>query len=120
MTGGYRYRRRLPTFLESNRGQARVNETDSVSQLNLLGELQLAMRVQLRYSTIFKIAGEDEFIRNQGTVEYVSKCRCWAVGATVAFDRRDQISGGFSVRFMGLGDRRDSAFGRGFGTGVNF
>ena len=120
LTGGYRYRHRLPTFLESNRGQARVSQTDSVNQLNLLVQLQTSLRIQLRYATIYKLAGQHEFLRNQGTVEYVSKCRCWAVGATVAFDRRDDVSGGFSIRFMGLGDGNDSAFRRGFGSGVNF
>jgi lipopolysaccharide assembly outer membrane protein LptD (OstA) len=120
MSGAYRYRRRIPTFLESNRGQARVNETDSVSQISLLGEVQLSLRIQLRYSTVYKLAGENEFVRNQGTVEYVSKCRCWAIGGTLASDRRDQISGGISIRFMGLGESDTSLFDTGFGTGLGF
>lgn len=117
---GYRYRRHLPPLLEVDRGLIQVGELDSVNQLNLLTEVQVTARWRLRFSTIYKFAGESEFLRNQGTVEYTSKCRCWAAGATVAANRRNGISGGINIRFMGLGDGKDNVFGRGVGTGARF
>ena len=117
---GYRYRRPIPLFLQSNRGFGAPPDTDKVSQLNLLSEIQITRRVQFRTSTIFKIAAENEFIRNEGAVEYVSKCRCWAVGGMVSIDRRDDIGGGLSIRLMGLGDSGGNLFGKGVGTGLNF
>lgn len=117
---GYRFRERIPTFLESNRGLTLINETDRVNQINFSEEVELTRRFRLRHRLIYKLGGEDEILRNEGTVEYASKCRCWTLGVTVAFDRNDQISGGFNLRFVGLGDDGSSLFGSGFGTGVGF
>lgn len=120
INGGYRYRSRIPTFLESNRGSGRINQTDVINQIDLRTVMLLTRRVQLDYATVYKLGGDNEFLRNQGTVAYVSKCRCWSIGATVAYDRREQISGGLQIRFMGLGDGGEDLFGGGLGTGVSF
>ena len=117
---GYRYRRPIPIFLQSNRGVGALPDSDKVSQINWSSQIQITSRVQLRTSTVFKIAAENEFIRNFGMIEYVSKCRCWAVGATVSVDRVDDVSGGLSIRFMGLGDGVNSLMDGGLGFGLNF
>jgi hypothetical protein len=117
---GYRYRRPIPIFLQSNRGVGALPDSDKVSQINWSSQIQITSRVQLRTSTVFKIAAENEFIRNFGMIEYVSKCRCWAVGATVSVDRVDDVSGGLSIRFMGLGDGVNSLLDGGLGFGLNF
>ena len=117
---GYRYRRPIPIFLQSNRGIGSLPDTDKVSQIDLRSQIQITSRVQFRTSTVFKIAAENEFIRNQGVIEYVSKCRCWAIGATVAVDRVDDVSGGLTIRFMGLGDGVNGLMDGGLGFGLNF
>lgn len=120
LVGGYRYRRRIPPVLESDRGLVRIGEIDAINQIQGRAVLQLTSRVRLRYSTVYKLAERDEFIRNEGTVEYVSKCRCWSIGGTVAVDRRDNLRGGVLFRFIGLGEGKENLFDSGFGTGVNF
>ncbi|MCR9097959.1 MAG: LPS assembly protein LptD [bacterium] len=121
LVGGYRYRRRIPPVLESDRGVVRIGEIDAINQIRGQAIVELTSRIRLRYATVYKLAERDEFIRNSGTFEYVSKCRCWSVGATVAVDRRDNLRGGLMFRFIGLGEgREDQLFDSGFGTGVSF
>lgn len=116
----YRYRRRVPVFLDTNRGSEDIGQDSAVNQISLLTTLELTARFRLRYSTIFKIAGEDEFIKNEGGIEYVSKCRCWGLGLSVSSQSRQGIGGGFTIRFLGLGDEGSDLFSGGFGTGANF
>lgn len=120
LSTGYRYRRRIPPLLETDRGIVRIGQLGSVNQIHLNSTLELTTRIRLRYSTVYKLAERREFIRNQGTVEYVSRCRCWSVGATVSVDRRDDVSGGLMFRFIGLGETGNNLFDSGFGTGINF
>ncbi len=120
LSARYRYRRRVPQFLETDRGNGRFGEDSSVNQINLSASLQLTTYFRLRYSTVFKIAGEDEFIKNEGIVEYVSKCRCWGVGVTVSNRSRQGIGGGILIRVLGLGDEGSGLFSGGFGTGLDF
>ncbi|GEM_PF-828667 len=120
ISAGYRYRRMIPPVLESNRGIVEIGELGSVNQIIGRVNLELTSRFRVRYSSVYKLAERDEFIRNQVTVEYVSKCRCWSIGATVGEDRRDQIRGGLMFRFLGLGDGKENLFDSGFGTGVTF
>ncbi|MEM9175367.1 MAG: LPS assembly protein LptD [Myxococcota bacterium] len=118
--GGYRYRRTIPPVLESDRGIVRIGELDAINQVNGRLTLEVTRRVRLGYATVYKLAERDEFIRNQGTLEYVSKCRCWSVGALISVDRRDNLRGGLTFRFIGLGERKEEVFDSGFGTGVTF
>ena len=118
----YRYLRRVPEFFENNRGQARlVDGGEQVNQLNLFARLELTARIRLGYSTIYSLASGSQqgAIRNQGSIEYASRCRCWGVGLTAAKDRRDPIRVGISFRFLGLGDGKGSLFDGGFGAGIN-
>ena len=118
--GGYRYRRSIPPVLESDRGRVRIGEIDAINQLNGRLSIELTSRIRVGYATVYKLAERDEFIRNEGTFEYVSKCRCWSVGALISADRRDNLRGGLTFRFIGLGEGRDELFDSGFGTGITF
>jgi len=115
----YRYRRRVPDFLDTYRGLSDVGEDSSVSQINLTASLQITAHFRMRYSTVYKLAGNNEFIKNEGMVEYVSQCRCWGVGVSINHETRDGISGGIMIRFLGLGDGGGDLFQGGYGTGVN-
>jgi lipopolysaccharide assembly outer membrane protein LptD (OstA) len=120
LRGDYRYRRRVPAFYESSRGSAEIGKVGSVNQISFAAGIELTARFRLRYSTVIKLAGKNEFIRNEGTVEYASKCRCWGIGASVFDESRDGIGGGFTIRFLGLGNEQSDLFGGGFGTGARF
>jgi len=115
----YRYRRKVPEFLDTYRGLSEVGEDTSVSQINLSASIQLTAHFRLRYSTVYKLADRNEFIKNEGMVEYVSQCRCWGVGVSVNYETRDGISGGIMIRFLGLGDDNSDLFTGGIGAGVN-
>ena len=117
---GYRYRRMIPPVLENNRGIVEIGELGAVNQIIWRVGVELTSRFRVRYSSVYKLAERDEFIRNEVTAEYVSKCRCWSIGATIAEDRRDQIRGALMFRLIGLGDGKENLFNSGFGTGVTF
>jgi LPS-assembly protein len=120
LVGRYRYLRRLPFFIEADRQSPTVESAgDSVlNQIDLTARIELFSRFRLSYSTIYSLDADSGAIRNQGLVEYVSGCRCWGVGVYVEEQRRQGWRGGFSIRFLGLGDEQGSLFGSGFGAGV--
>jgi len=105
----YRYLRDIPRFFESfNAGVEDRNEDfeaglTKINQLTLRGRLAInrswAVTYGVRYSFESNI-----WLTNRGGVEYISKCRCWAIRLEVGGDR----SGGafFNVQYVliGLGD----------------
>ena len=118
--GRYRYLRRLPLFLETVRGDLstqRIGNTE-LNQLDLSGRIEFTARVRLTYRSVYSFV-DNEFIRNQGILEYVSKCKCWGIGASVNHERRQGFSGGFEIRFLGLGEEKSNLFEGGFGAGIN-
>jgi hypothetical protein len=120
LIGRYRYLRRLPEFEESQRGSPsnrRAGDTE-LNQIDLTTRIELFTRVRLSYTALYSLSVDSGFIRNKGLLEYVSKCRCWGVGVSVQEERRQGWSGGFSIRFLGLGDEQDNLFGAGFGAGL--
>ena len=119
LAANHRYLRRLPVFFDSNRGGGAVGKEDQVNQFNLLFSIQVTDHLRLRYSTVYKLAGENEFIKNEGMFEYASKCRCWGLGVSVFYDRRDGVGAGLTIRILGLGDEGGDLFSGGFGTGMN-
>jgi hypothetical protein len=59
-------------------------------------------------------------LSNQFGVEYLSRCKCWAIRFEVDNDRVRGFSWGFNYRILGLGDDRERPFqgqmGRRIGT----
>ena len=120
LSGRYRYLRRLPEFLESQRGSpsTRGFGDSELNQIDLTTSVQLFRRFRLSYSTIFSLVGDEGLIRQQGLIEYVSRCRCWGIGFLLQEESRQGFSGGFSIRFLGLGDEAGNLFGDGLGFGI--
>jgi len=120
LVGRYRYLRRLPEFLESERGSPSTRDfgDSELNQIDLTTSVQLFSRIRLSYSTIFSLSAGEGLIRQQGLLEYVSRCRCWGVGFVVQEESRQGFSGGFSIRFLGLGDEAGNLFGNGLGFGL--
>ena len=119
----YRYLRDIPRFFESfNAGVEDRNEEFQeglfkINQLTLRGRLAInrnwAVTYRVRYSFESSL-----WLSNRGGVEYISKCRCWAIRLEVGGDR----SGGafFNVQYVliGLGDDDVRPFsGGGIGSG---
>jgi lipopolysaccharide assembly outer membrane protein LptD (OstA) len=106
----YRYLRDIPRFFESFNESAEENRYEDfeeglfkINQLTLRGRLALnrswALTYGIRYSFESAI-----LLTNRFGVEYLSKCRCWAIRLEGGTDR----SGGafFNVQYVliGLGD----------------
>jgi hypothetical protein len=118
----YHYLRKLPLFFETKIGTP-SNERpsdDKLNQVDFNGRIQFGQRLRLGYSAIYSFTGKEGFIRNRGRIDYVSGCRCWGVGAILGYERTNGFSGGFEIRFLGLGDERSNLFNGGLGTGLNF
>ena len=122
LTTNYRYRGSLPRFFESFRGESSSggNGDSELNQLDWSARVELTSRIRLSYRAVYSLAEDGGFVRNRGLVEYVSKCRCWGVGAVVTQERHQGFGGGFQIRFLGLGDERSNLFDGGFGAGLNF
>jgi len=117
----YRYLGNPPLFAESVRGEQSTQQVGGteLNQVTWTARLELSERVRLSYSAVLSLVSGEGFIRNRGLLEYVSKCRCWGIGVSVSHERRQGYSGGFEIRFLGLGDERSNLFDGGFGTGLN-
>lgn len=121
--GGYRYLRRPPVFFETDVSDAssfRGSGESELNQVDFTFQVELAWRIRLTYSAIYGLTEAARgFIRNSGTIEYVSKCRCWGIGVQLDQENRDGIQAGFMIRFLGLGDERSNLFDSGLATGVS-
>ena len=109
MNASYRYR--APSPAQSFRfAQQLVHDpwdekTDALSQIQPTGTLFVGPNLRLRYSASYDLV-DDRMLRQQGTVEYRSKCECWAIGLDVQEQRNGEIR--YLVRYslLGSGDDR--------------
>jgi lipopolysaccharide assembly outer membrane protein LptD (OstA) len=121
----YRYLRDIPLFFESFRFSGEENRYEEfeeglfkINQLTLRGRWAINRNWAITYGLRYSFESEI-FLTNRGGVEYISKCRCWAIRLEVGGDR----SGGafFNVQYtlIGLGDDdvRPFAGGGFFGSG---
>jgi len=105
------YRYRAPSPAQSFRfAQQLVHDpwdekTDALSQIQPTGTLFVGPNLRLRYSASYDLV-DDRMLRQQGTVEYRSKCECWAIGLDVQEQRNGEIR--YLVRYslLGSGDDR--------------
>ena len=116
----YRYVANPPLFAEFVRGTESIEQVGAtqVSQVTWNAQVELTSRIRLSYSAVLSLVSDEGFIRNDGLLEYVSKCRCWGIGLSIAQERRQGFSGGLEIRFMGLGDERSNLFDSGIRAGV--
>jgi lipopolysaccharide assembly outer membrane protein LptD (OstA) len=117
----YRYVANPPLFAEYVRGTESIEESGAtqVSQVYWNAQVELTARVRLSYSAVLSLVSGEGFIGQHGLIEYVSKCRCWGLGVSLDHERRQGFSGGFEIRFMGLGDERSNLFDSGLRAGVS-
>ncbi|HEY5656301.1 MAG TPA: LPS assembly protein LptD [Myxococcota bacterium] len=102
---GYRYVRRVPdvfeNFLYGDRFD-NFNELERINQANAALQLVLLSRWTLAYRIAYSF-DQDLLIANRGRVEYLSRCRCWALGAELSADRARGVEVRVVYRLMGLG-----------------
>lgn len=104
----YRFLDQIPLFYESFRYDTERFKTftGSFSQVNQIGvyaRWALTQNWGITYSGTYS-AENSVFLGNQGGIEYLSKCRCWALRLEVDEDPVSGASFGIKYRIVGLGD----------------
>jgi lipopolysaccharide assembly outer membrane protein LptD (OstA) len=104
----YRYLRDIPRFFESFLGdENRFDEFEegfqSINQIALRGRLAVTRNWALSYGLRYSFEN-NIVLTNRAGVEYISKCRCWAVLAQVGEDRAGGVDFNFRFILIGLGD----------------
>lgn len=118
----YRYLRDIPRFFEAFvSDDDRFGEfTQGFARVNQIGGFA---RAQFTKQWAATYAGNYSFenalsLTHQFGLEYLSRCRCWAVRVEVQEDRVRGLSWSIQYRLLGLGDDREQPFqgvgGRGF------
>ncbi len=110
----YRYIRNIPRFFEAFRSDSdRFNDfSDGFLRVNQIGGFA---RAQLTKQWATTFSGNFSFenalsLSNQFGLEYLSRCKCWAIRLEVDNDRVRGFSFGFNYRILGLGDDRERPF----------
>ena len=105
---GYRFLRDLPKFYEGFRyDKSRFNEFsvnfERINQFDLYGRWTLLRGFAFTYRVQYSLEGHFS-LKQQLGVEYVSRCKCWAI----RIEGEDQRSRGFEIgvsyRILGVGD----------------
>jgi lipopolysaccharide assembly outer membrane protein LptD (OstA) len=121
----YRYVRQIPGFfeafpVENRRFDDFKGEFDEINQI--AGGLRIAITPQwgISYRGAYSFE-QSALLGNEGGVEYISKCRCWALRVELRQSRSRGIQVGFRYAFVGLGDDSRVPFETvGRGTDIGF
>lgn len=121
LAGSYRYRRDVPKFFEDFRDGRRYRDFEAFQHVSQI-DTNLRFNVGESWAFLYRLGYSLErslLLTNAGGVEYVSKCRCWAIGLDLSDDRTRGVQ--FFVRFnlLGLGDSPGNPFAEGVGVGSN-
>lgn len=115
----YRYLRDIPQFFESfrfapDRFREATDNFDKVNQIALHTRAALTRSWALTYNVGYSF-NQSFLLGNQGGVEYLSKCRCWAVRLEAQYDRTRGATFNLLYRIVGLGDDTVRPFAGGGG-----
>jgi len=105
---GYRKIKNVPRFFEDfntrpDRFRKFKNSSVEVNQIDFFGRWAVTPSWALTYNVSYAIAQSLAFT-NRGGVEYISRCKCWAVRVQVENDRTAGVRIGFNYTIIGLGD----------------
>jgi lipopolysaccharide assembly outer membrane protein LptD (OstA) len=103
--GGYRWARRIPLVFEDFREGDRFGEHREAEHINQIrggASLDLTARWSVSYGAAYSIEG-NRSLANQGLIEYLSRCGCWALGVELQQDRKRGVDAKLVYRLVGLG-----------------
>lgn len=105
---GYRFLDEIPRFFESfrfddERFEEFERDFNDINQVNVFARVALTRQWALTYTGGFSFERSLR-LTNRGGVEYISRCRCWALRVTASEDRVRGVQVGFQYRILGLGD----------------
>jgi hypothetical protein len=111
----YRYVRDIPQVFEDFQRNERFEDfTDGFTRINQIsgvGRWQATEHWAFTYAGSFSFDNSISLI-NQFGIEYLSKCRCWAVRLEVDEDRTRGFEWTLRYRLVGLGDQKQQLFTR--------
>jgi len=111
----YRYIRHAPEFFELFNSDlfddGRARRYDEVSQISASLTVPLLDRFVLNYRMNYSFAGS-EFLTNSASLDYISRCDCWALGVQVNSSRNEQVSYRLRYSILGFGDNIRNPFER--------
>jgi lipopolysaccharide assembly outer membrane protein LptD (OstA) len=113
---GYRYVPDGPDFfeaLQTDKFEGFSSDFDEINQIFASVSLPLFDRFRLRYQANYTFSGSF-FLTNSGSLDYISRCRCWAAGIQLSESRDENLRFQFRYTLVGLGDDADNPF-RGVG-----
>lgn len=115
----YRYLRDIPEFFESfrfapDRFREATDNFDKVNQIGIHTRAALTRSWAVTYNVGYSF-NQSFLLGNQGGVEYLSKCRCWAVRLEAQYDRTRGATFNLLYRIVGLGDDTVRPFAGGGG-----
>ncbi len=103
--GGYRWAREIPLLFEDFPAGDRFGqhtEVDHINQIRGGVSFDLTARWSVAYGIAYSIEG-NRSLANQGRVEYLSRCGCWALGVELSQDRKRGVDAKLIYRLVGLG-----------------
>jgi lipopolysaccharide export system protein LptA len=110
----YRFVRDIPRFFEDFRNNSeRYEEFEGgFSQINQVGfNTRISLTPSWYVIFAFRYSFEQAIVlTNRAGIEYISKCRCWAVQVSGSNDRDRGFDFQFRYTLLGIGDDRGSPF----------
>lgn len=108
VSAGYRFVRDLPKFFEGFRyDQSRYDEFtvdfERINQFDLYGRWTLLRGFAATYRVQYSLEGHFS-LRHQFGLEYVSRCKCWAIRLEAEDQRSRGFEVGISYKILGVGD----------------
>jgi lipopolysaccharide assembly outer membrane protein LptD (OstA) len=104
----YRYLNQIPRFFEdfSSSSDRFDDFKDDFNHVNQI-DVRLAYQFSENWSIRYQVARSFEtkiLLANRGSVEYLSKCKCWAAGIELRQNRQFGFEFGVTYRLVGLGN----------------
>jgi len=112
----YRLVKQVPQFFENFRfDRERFDQFDAafneIQQVDFQTRWAFAPRWALTYRVAYSLE-QSLLLYNEAGIEYLSKCRCWAIRIDVDDDRARGLEVGLEYRLIGLGDDTVRPFSR--------
>jgi len=112
---GYRFVRDLPKFFEGfSYDRSRYDEFEvdfeRINQFDIYGRWTLLRGFAATYRVQYSLEGHFS-LRHQLGLEYVSRCKCWAIRIEAEDERSRGFEVGVSYKILGVGDDMVRPFG---------
>jgi hypothetical protein len=111
-TFGYRFVPDGPDFFENFQTAKFRSFSDAFDEINQFSgsiSLPLLDRFRLNYRANYSFAGSF-FLTNSGSIDYISRCDCWAAGFQISASRDEDVRFQFRYTLVGLGDDANNPF----------